>query len=69
MKEKIYALYKGDMFIDLGTAKDLAKKRNVKIETIKFLSTPSNLRKIERRKNKNRPSKMMICIKVKEEDE
>jgi hypothetical protein len=33
---KLYALYKGDEFIDIGTSKELAKKLNVKIETIWF---------------------------------
>ena len=37
-KEKIYALYKGDEFIDLGTKEYLAKLINVKKRTIDFYS-------------------------------
>ena len=50
-KEKYFALYKGDTFIDLGTAKELSKKYNVKPETIRYLSTPANLKRIMDRKN------------------
>lgn len=69
MKERLFALYKGEKFIDIGTAKELAKKRNVKPETIHFLSTPANLRKIERRKNKDKPSNAMVCVKILEEED
>lgn len=40
-KVKDYAIYKGDKFIDLGSVRYLAKKMNVKEETIKFYSTPT----------------------------
>ena len=40
-KVKDYAIYKGDRFIDLGSVRYLAKKMNVKEETIKFYSTPT----------------------------
>lgn len=36
MKKRIYALYHGDEFIDLGTGEYLAKKINVKRETITY---------------------------------
>lgn len=35
----IYALYKGDTFINLGTKEDLAKELNVMPKTIKFYSS------------------------------
>lgn len=69
MKEKIFALYKDDECIDIGTAKEIAKRRGVTPKFIKYLSTPSNLKRIEKRKNKNKPSKAMICVKIEEEDE
>ena len=37
----IYAIYKGDEFIDLGTSAELAKKRGTSKETIEFKSTPT----------------------------
>ena len=41
MSGTVYALYKGDEFIDMGTADELAKRRNVKPESIRWLATPS----------------------------
>lgn len=37
----IYALYKGDEFIDSGTAYQLARRRGVKPSTIRWYSSPS----------------------------
>lgn len=62
--EKIFALYKGEEFIDIGTAKELAKKRNVKPEFIRYLSTPANKRRIDNRKSNNKPSKVLISVKM-----
>ncbi len=36
MKSNIYALYRGDTFIDLGTKQYLANLLNVSINTISF---------------------------------
>lgn len=62
-KEKIFALYKGDEFLGSGTAKELAKERNVNPNFIRYLSTPANLRRINKRKN-NKPSKALISVKL-----
>lgn len=67
MKEKIFALYKGEEFIDIGTAKEIAKKRGVTPKFIKYLSTPANLKRINARKNKI--SNALICVKIEGEDE
>lgn len=40
-KNNLYALYKGDEFIDLGTIDYLAKILNVHTRTIRFYSTPT----------------------------
>ena len=47
-KEKIYALYKGDSFIAMGTKKELADYLGVTVRTISFYSTPTH-----KRRNKN----------------
>lgn len=60
--EKYFALYKGDKFIDLGTAKELAEKYNVTPKTIRYLSTPANRRRIE--KTKKDVSNALISIKI-----
>lgn len=43
MKKRVkeYALYKDDEFIDLGTIERLAKRLNVKENTIRFYSYPA----------------------------
>lgn len=38
---QVYALYKGDKFLDIGTSKELSEKYNIKRKTIQFYSTPS----------------------------
>ncbi len=45
--EIIYAIYKGDKFIDLGTKNELALKMNVKPQTILFFATPTNWKRYE----------------------
>ena len=46
-KPKLYALYKGDEFIDIGTKKHLAEKLNVDEKTIGHYSTPAYQRRNE----------------------
>lgn len=62
-KENIYAVYKGDEFIDLGTRKELAEKLNLKPSTIKFLSTPIYRKRIKDETNS------LIAIKIEDDDE
>lgn len=64
--EIIYALYKGDDFIDMGTAEYLAKILNVKKKTIQYLASPANLRRIENRDNSK---SAMITVRVGFENE
>lgn len=48
---KLYAIYRGDEFIDLGTLEELAERRHVRVDSIRFLASPSNFKKgnIEKR--------------------
>lgn len=57
----MYALYKGDEFIDLGTIKELAKKLNVKPKTIRFYGTPSYQKRIKNY------SERLILIKIEDD--
>lgn len=59
--KNVYALYKGDTFLEIGTAKELAKYLNVSERTIRFYIT--NAYK-QRRKNSNNS---IIVIKIGEE--
>lgn len=63
-KTKIYALYRGDTFIDLGTKKYLAELMNVSIGTITYWGTPTN----KKRMKKNN-SKGIIVIPLEDEEE
>jgi hypothetical protein len=56
-----YAVYRGDTFLDLGKAESMARTFGVKVSTIKWMSSPTGLR---RSLKKGR----MIVIKIEEED-
>ena len=49
-KEKIYAIYRGEKFIAIGTKKELAELLNVKVETISFYATPAYKKRINQDK-------------------
>lgn len=57
----VYAVYKGESFLDLGTAEELARKFKVKRETVWFWNSPAN----KKRNRKNR----IIAIKIEKEEE
>ena len=59
-----YAVYRGDEFICLGTARECAAYLDVKISTIRFLSSPAHLKRIEKRKGSE---DSLIAIKVDDE--
>lgn len=52
IKKRIYALYKGDNFIDIGTTEYLAKLINVNKRTIYFYSTPSYFKRVPDENNR-----------------
>jgi len=58
MNKTIYALYRGDEFIDLGTADELAKKRGVSKNTIQFLASPIY------KKRHNNSDKVIFAYKI-----
>ena len=39
--KKEYALYKGDELLGIGTAEELARMRNVRVNTILYMRTPT----------------------------
>lgn len=41
MEPSLYALYKGDEFIDVGTLEELAERRHVNIKRMKDMASPS----------------------------
>lgn len=44
---KVYAIYKGDKFIDVGTAKELAERRGVSVRTIWWMATKECHQRVE----------------------
>lgn len=57
-----YAVYKGDELLGVGTAKELAERLKVKVETIKFYSTASYQKRIKK-ENHNR----LISVKLEDD--
>ena len=55
-----YALYKGDEFIDIGTADYLAELLKVNRKTIQFLASPSALKRLDKKEKSN----AMICVRI-----
>lgn len=64
MRERIYALYKGEKFLEEGTKKEIAAKRGCTVSTLSSLCSKSYLRRMERRKNKNKKGNYLILIKI-----
>ena len=55
--EKIYALYRGEKFLGIGTKKELDELLNVKVETISFYGTPAHKKRTNQAK-----SRRLVCI-------
>lgn len=51
-KIKVYAMYKGEECLGIGTIKELAAQFNVKIKTIKFYTTPTYKKRVKKAKNR-----------------
>lgn len=62
-----YAVYRGDEFITLGTAKECAEQMNVKVETIKFQASATYKRRLAKRSNGG--NNALVVIKIEDETE
>lgn len=62
MKQATYALYRGDDFVDIGTADQLAGKLGCKAETIRFYAAPSYRARLKE------GSKSLIAVRIEEEE-
>ena len=58
VSKAIYVLYLGDEVIDMGTKDELAKRRNVKPDTIYFYSTQAYRKRIKGQDNR------LLAVKV-----
>lgn len=41
----IYCVYKGEEFVDVGTLEELSKRLKIKSESLRWMSTPSALKR------------------------
>lgn len=57
-----YALYKGDMFVSLGSIKEIAKEMGLKEATVKFYASPSYQKRVP-------AGNGYILIKIEEDEE
>lgn len=64
-RRKLYALYKGDEFLNLGTKEELAKWLGVRVKTISYYAAPAWRKKIEAKVNSG---KAYIVVKIEEEE-
>lgn len=67
-KQHEFALYAGDTFVSVGTAKELAKELEVKPNTIRFLSTPSYQRRMASRKKPTGRAKYTVKLGLPDEE-
>lgn len=49
---KVYAMYKGEECLGIGTIKELAEQFKVNIKTIKFYLTPTYKKRVKKSKNR-----------------
>lgn len=59
---KIYALYKDNELLDVGTIRDIAKRQGVKEATLRMYHTP-------RRKEKNKHGKILLSVEEGEKND
>ncbi|EGT3613202.1 hypothetical protein E5N06_07580 [Clostridium perfringens] len=50
---KVYALYKGEKLLSMGTIFQIAQDLNVQVRTIKYYGTDAYKRKLAKRKKSN----------------
>lgn len=60
---KIFALYKGDRFIDVGTLDELASRTGIKKSSLRFYATG-----VHRKRLKN-PEKGLVVVRLEDEDD
>ena len=58
-KRIVYALYRGDEFLDCGTAEELAERRGISKLSIRIATTPKRIKRFEKVPYENR----LITIK------
>lgn len=70
MRGHIYALYKGEKFLDEGTKKEIADRRGCKVSTMSFLASNAYKKRMETGKgNTNRKrGNYLILIEIDDDE-
>lgn len=68
-ENEVYALYKGDAFITEGNVYEIAKETGKNVETIKFYTYPSHVKKCERWNKWNKQNFLRMCYLFNEGEE
>jgi len=63
MSRSMFAVYRGDEFVDVGTAEQIAKRIGCKPDTIRFYATPSYQARLKDKDNR------LIAVRIDKEDE
>lgn len=66
MKNKEYALYKGEDIIATGTTKEIAKKMGIQEQTINYYKTQAYINRLERRNTTN--GNVRVLVSLEDED-
>jgi hypothetical protein len=53
-KLTIYAMYKGEEVLAIGTAPEIAEKMGIKVETVHYYATPAHRRKAKKEHSNSR---------------
>lgn len=63
-KPKQYALYRGDEILGIGTAKELAEMRGIKLSSLLFLVSPAyKKRRVNSKRN------ILVLIRIEDDEE
>lgn len=65
---KVYAMYKGEECLAIGNIYELAKALNIKVNTIRWYSSPTYKRRLEK-KNKKRAENRRVLVELGDQDE
>lgn len=49
----VYAMYKGDMLLSIGTTKEICKEMNISIKTFQYYRSSAYKKRLQTRKVKN----------------
>ena len=65
---RVYAVYRGDEFVTIGTREEIMKEFNMALSSFYFYTSKGNIVKYDNRKLKHKPSNRYIIIKIEEEE-